>query len=248
MGKRGEYVIPLYDLDHQAGLETEIIQLHAHLKHYPNDEKSKGKLNRKLSKWVQFLPVTIFVASNEQKPWTSGELGYPTKMMLTKEDSGLQQVGDYQCYIERGGRLQDNFASFVVDRKECSDFYGTLFGRDSENRKNRDRFYREIERFQKDPRFTDFYVFVECDLLTWLNYLPPKNPGKDLMVNQKVAALASLQARGAHIMWCGNRALAVRMYRESVRQYCLKNYMRIIRNVSVPEGMGQPRVVDEVRI
>lgn len=239
---------PFCDINSQCDIETEILHLDSHLRQFPEDEKAKGKLARKLSKWIDTLEITIFVASNEQKPWTSGELGYSAKPMPLKSQIGYDQVGDYQCYIERGGRLQDNFASFVVDRKECSDFYGTLFGRDSENRKNRDRFYREIERFQKDPRFTDFYVFVECDLLTWLNYLPPKNPGKDLMVNQKVAALASLQARGAHIMWCGNRALAARMYRESVRQYCLKNYMRIIRNVSVPEGMGQMRVVDEVRI
>lgn len=239
---------PFCDINSQCDLETEILHLDSHLRQFPEDEKAKGKLARKLSKWIDTLDITIFVASNEQKPWTSGELGYSAKPMPLKSQIGYDQVGDYQCYIERGGRLQDNFASFVVDRKECSDFYGTLFGRDSENRKNRDRFYREIERFQKDPRFTDFYVFVECDLLTWLNYLPPKNPGKDLMINQKVAVLASLQARGAHIMWCGNRALAVRMYRESVRQYCLKNYMRIIRNVSVPGGMGQMRVVDEVRI
>lgn len=239
---------PFCDINSQCDIETEILHLDSHLHKFPEDEKAKGKLARKLSKWIDTLDITIFVASNEQKPWTSNELGYPTKPMPTAAMIGFPQVGDYQCYIERGGRIENNFAGFVVDRKECSDFYGTLFGRDSENRKNRDRFYREIERFQKDPRFTDFYVFVECDLLTWLNYLPPKNPGKDLMINQKVAALASLQARGAHIMWCGNRALAVRMYRESVRQYCLKNYMRIIRNVSVPEGMGQMRVVDEVRI
>jgi hypothetical protein len=242
--------MPLHP-DIQVDLETEIIQLDSHLRQFPGDEKARGKLNRKLSKWIDTLDITIFVASNEQKPWTSGELGYPTKPMLLKETSGFQQVGDYQCYIERGSRIENNFAGFVVDRKECSDFYGTLFGRDSENRKNRERFYREIDRFKADPRFTHFYIFVECDLITWLNYLPPKNPGNDLMINQKMAVLASLQARGAHVMWCGNRRLAVRMYREMVRQWCLKNYSRIIRGCgtyAAEMSMSQPRVVDEVRL
>jgi hypothetical protein len=57
-------------------------------------------------------------------------------------------------------------------------------------------------------------------------------------------------------MWCGNRRLAVRMYREMVRQWCLKNWMRIMRpdersmryNENWSSGMRQPRVCDEVRI
>lgn len=217
---------PLYDLDKLVDLETEIIQYDDHLRRYPDDTKTEGKLKRRLSKWVDNLEIIIFVASNEQKPWKDVELGYPTKPMPTKAMIGRDQVGDYQCYIDRGGRMQDNFASFVVDRKECSDFYSTLFSK-GQSGKNRDRFYRELDRFERDPRFDEFYVFVECDFITWLNYVPPGNSG-NLMVPQKLASVASLEARGAHVVWNGNRKIACRMYRELCRQWCLKNYRKII--------------------
>jgi len=48
------------------------------------------------------------------------------------------------------------------------------------------------------------------------------------MINQKMAALGSLEARGAHVVWCGNRAIATRLYRDYVKQYVIKNYARIL--------------------
>lgn len=239
---------PLYDLDKLVDLETEIIQYDDHLRRYPDDTKTEGKLKRRLSKWVDNLEIIIFVASNEQKPWKDVELGYPTKPMPTKAMIGRDQVGDYQCYIDRGGRMQDNFASFVVDRKTCEDFYGTLFSKNGNGEKNRQRFYRELDRYYKDPRFDQFHIFVECDLLAWLNYVPPNNPGTDLMINQKTNSVQSLEVRGAHVHWCHNRKTAVKLYRDLVRQWCLQNYRKIIIGSGTVEceRVMQPRVVEEL--
>jgi len=203
-------------------LNFEIARYHEHLRQYPTDTPAKKKLEDRLNKWYEQLDITVFVANNEQLPYTSKELGFRTKPMLSKAQTGCSQVGDYNFHIDNiGGKFLDGFGGLVVERKTCADFYGTMFGA-------RDRFYREVQRFHDDSRFDTFYIFVESDLITWLNYRPPNSP-IDPMINQKMAVLGSLEARGAHVVWCGNRAIATRLYSDYVKQYCIKNYARILR-------------------
>jgi len=154
----------------------------------------------------------VCVAQNEQLPWTENEIGYPTRPMFLISESGAQQVGDYQFYVN--GQI----GGILVERKTCQDFYGTMFG-------NRDRFYREIERFKSDNRFDKMIIFVEGNMLDFLNYTYNNN---SFMLPQKFGVLGSLDARGVEVMWCTNRKIAARLYGVVVKQWCLKNYERII--------------------
>ena len=117
-----------------SDLELEIIQYDEAIKLDPDHfGKYQRKLNYRLSKWIDTLDIVVCVAQNEQLPWTENEIGYPTRPMFLISESGAQQVGDYQFYVN--GQI----GGILVERKTCQDFYGTMFG-------NRDRFYREIER------------------------------------------------------------------------------------------------------
>lgn len=210
-------------MNNQIALEADIINYHNAIKLDPtNTPEYQNKLNYRLSKWLETLDITIFVANNEQLPWLPGEIGgLKTRPMLTKKDIGFNQVGDYHAFVDGYGGY---YLPFVVDRKTKADLYGTLMK--SENRK---RFYREIERFNQDSRFKQFYIFAETTLVEWLNYEPPNAKDKgNKRINQKLAVIASLGARGCSICWCDNRRVASRLYGDFVRQFCLKNYVEIL--------------------
>lgn len=211
-------------------LTLEITRYHEAIRDNPEDTKSKNKLDDRLKQWYNQLDITVFVANNEQLPYSSSELDFRTKPMLSKLECGFHQVGDYIFHIGNiGGKFADGFGGLIVERKTRADFYGTLFNTNKQTgRRNRDRFYDELTRFNNDKRFTDFRIFVECGIEEWLNYLPPNTKAKDLMINQKMGVLGSLDARGAHVVWCGNRKIAARLYRDFVKQWCIKNYARIL--------------------
>jgi hypothetical protein len=220
-------------------LELEILRYHEAIQADPsNADEYTSKLDSRVKAWYNQLDITVFVANNEQLPWTQGELDFKTRPMPPKATTGYSQVGDYNFHIgNRGGSFIKGFGGLVVERKGgvlgWEDFYGTLFNSNKESgRKNRDRFYDEIKRFHADDRFTDFVIFVECDIITWLNYLPPNTKAKSIMIPQKLAVLASLEARGAHVEWCGNRQIASRMYRDFVKQWVIKHWKDIIINKS----------------
>lgn len=72
-------------------------------------------------------------------------MGLPIKPMLSKKDTGFQQVGDYHVLIN--GKL----ATLVIERKGVTrnhshmtgcDLYSTLF-----NKTNRDRFKKSMPGF-----------------------------------------------------------------------------------------------------
>jgi len=213
--------------------ENEIKDLHAALKEYPDNEVLQSKLNNRVGSWAKLIDITIFQAQNEQLPWTQEDLGYPVRPMLLKEKSGLQQVGDYQAYYQGPGFA--GWIGILAERKGgkpkgCEDLYSTLM-----NAENCARFYREIDRFREDPRFTQMVVIAECSLNDFLLYVPPFT-GKSYNVNHTGASveakrgkIASLYARGVPVLFCGTRKNAIELYKGLLRQWLKQNYSSILK-------------------
>lgn len=147
--------------------ENDIISIHNELKDYPNSSTLQKRLSYRLKKWVEMLDISVYVANNEQKPYTSDEVGLPIKSMHTKLVSGFEQVGDYQAFIHN----YHKWCGLLVERKGgergCEDLYGTLM-----NREQRSRLYREIDRYKADSRFNRFHLIAECSYEDFLNYVP----------------------------------------------------------------------------
>ena len=138
---------------------------------YPaTTEEAEVILNRRVTSFVNLLDITIFTAQNEQKPWTPEELGYQVRPMLLKRrlwSSAGRRLSSvlFGAWYSRMGRT-------VVERKGgekgCEDLYSTLM-----NSENCARFYREIGRYNEDPRFSQMVVIAECTFEQFLLYRPP---------------------------------------------------------------------------
>ena len=147
-----------------------ILQLHVELQRlppqHPDYEKIEDQLSRQKTAWVKKLDFNVRVAQNEQQPWTDEELGLVTIPMEKKAASGYNQTGDYIFEI-----LNDDQSitpgGLVVERKTKEDLYGTLM-----NREQRSRLYREIARYESDPRFNRFHLIAECTYEEFLEYVP----------------------------------------------------------------------------
>lgn len=227
-----------------ADYENDIKQLHASIEEYPEVDKLKKTLNHRLGKWFELLDVTIFVASNEQTEWTAEELGHKTRPMLTKHEAGMQQVGDYQIFVDGHGKsLPDSFSSLLVERKGSTyerdargglnmigcDLYSTAM-----NKSNRERFYREIDRFPVDDRFDRMVVICECTYEQFLRFVP-KFTGKKFNKNHvgasvasRVATINSLEERGISVRFMGSRKRAIEAYQSMIRLNVVSNYERWI--------------------
>ena len=142
----------------------EIRDIHNSLQIYPDSETLLKRRHDKLEAFADHLEVTVLVAQNEQLPWEPSELGLPTRPMLLKASSGQNQVGDYQAFIES----LKTWYPVLVERKTMNDLYGSLV--DEERRL---RFYREVDRFQEDKRFTEFRLYAECSRQEFMAYFPP---------------------------------------------------------------------------
>jgi len=228
--------------------EDEIRKLHRTIAEYgdiPEVDKLKATLNRKLGKWFELLDINIVVANNEQTPWTAEELGFKTKPMFLKKDTQLQQVGDYQIFVNGTGKpLQECFSSLLIERKGCTyerdekrgglemigcDLYSTLM-----NQKGRERFYREIDRFKADPRFTQMIVICECTYEQFLQFTP-KFTGKEFNRNHRGATIASRVAtinglfeKGVSVRFMGSRRRAIEAYQNMIRLNVIGCYERFI--------------------
>lgn len=147
--------------------EQDIIKIHNILIEYPDNISLKNKLNYRLGKWATLLDIVVMVAKNEQKPYTSEELRLPVTKMYTKDISSFEQVGDYQAFIKE----YNIWCGLLVERKGgelgCEDLYGTLL-----NQNNRQRFMREVARYEADPRFNRFHLIAECTYEEFLKYVP----------------------------------------------------------------------------
>lgn len=208
----------------------EIAILHGELKALKPGSALHTELSRKLANrlgsWQDRLSITVYVANNEQLPW---ELeNFDLKPMCAKKNTGYSQVGDYIFEINHGDSTQ-SWGHLCVERKTCSDLYGTLM-----NRASRERFYREISRFEADRRFTQMVIIAECTQAEFLTYIPVFNGKKrntnhiSASVESRRATIAGLYIRGVPILWAGSRAEAQKTYSQLVRQSCIKNYVEIL--------------------
>ena len=194
-----------------------------------NAEEYRQKISRLVPNWMETLPVTVFVANNEQLPWDIDSIGFSPCPMPQKNEVIPQQVGDYQYWIETPGKEPMScFGPLLVERKSLNDFYGTMFG-------GRERFYREVDRFNQDPRFNQMLVVIEAEIGEWYEYQPNVSRQYDetsrtrtVTLEHKQACLASLLARGVMPVFAGSREKAPRLYRHLVRQNIIKNWERWI--------------------
>jgi hypothetical protein len=215
----------------------EIKALYQEVLAHPEDEKLKESLNRKVGYWEKLLDITIFQAQNEQLGWSEKELCYPVRPMLLKGKETAYQVADYQAYYSSHGC--SGYVGILVERKGgkggAEDIYSTLINSD-----NCSRFYREIDRFREDPRFTQMVVIAECSFEAFLLYKPPfigKQRNTEHIgasVEARRAKIASLQIRGISVIFCGTRHNAIATYRQLIRQWILKNYVSILSLDSQP--------------
>lgn len=191
------------------------------------------------SKWAEFVKVIVFQSPEEHYPWTEEDLGYEVRKMLTKKEISIEQTADYQAYCE--GKGYGCWLPFIVERKGGkvskkgqgipNDLYATL-----SNEKSRQTFYKEIERFKEDKRFTQMFLIAECSYEDYIKYIPAYN-GRDesghakrntnhigVSVGTREATIAGLEMRGCHVIFSGSRDRAIKMYRDLIRQWLLKNY------------------------
>ena len=216
-----------------ADYGKEIAELHKQLLDYPDSEVLKKKIDYRVKMWMSRLHIHIEVANNEKTAWTTEMLGYPVMPMQTKKMIGLYQVADYVGVVETS--IGDKYIDLIVERKSIEDLYGTLI-----TESNRKRFYKEIERFRDDSRFTSMMVIVEGTMSDFILYQPEFNDGKfdytrqfDTRKNnsineKKLTVLADLSVMGIQVVFCDNPSVAGmfcgRMMRESVR----KGYAKIL--------------------
>lgn len=230
----------------------EIKALYSQLQEYPDSETLPKKIKQKVGAWEKLLDITIFQAQQERKEdhlgWSEKDLGYPVKPMILKSRENNKQVGDYQARYSGGGVA--GWVGVLVERKGgkkgAEDLYGTLINAD-----NCSRFYREIDTFQADHRFTQMVVIAECTLTEFLLYVPTFNGNKrnydhiGASVESRRAKINSLYIRGVPVLFAGTRTTAIEMYKGLIRQWILKNYVSILKLEVVLDyresSIGEPR-------
>ena len=215
-----------------------ILQLSVELRHlpayHPEFDKKNDQLSRQLSAWAGKLNITVHVASNEQRPYTAEEIGYPIIPMPLKKISGAPQVGDYHAYLDD----YDQFCGLCVERKGVRRKNGRMISCDLYNsfskEDNRRRFYAEIERYHQDPRFNLMVLIAECSYGEYLSFKPAFNGNQynkcnyGMNVASRRATMAKLEVMGCHVKYMGTRQAAVEYYHDLVIQWCRWNYKKIL--------------------
>ena len=158
------------------------------------------------------MDIKVYVANNEQKPWTEEEIGFPTFPMPTLKEGGSRQVGDYYATCD------DDVVPILVERKSLQDAYGSFIVE-----KNRARLYAEIVRYQDDPRFDEFVIIVEATEAQFMAYYPwaavSWHQARGSMQRffgatrkKKATVLEHLEERGAEIIFAGSRQGAASVF------------------------------------
>lgn len=155
-------------------------------------------MNRASAMWANRVPKQVYVANNEQKPYTEEELGLPTLPMPPKNKLGHNQTGDYQIFIPHLNRT----IGMGWERKTVEDLYSTLVH-------NKERFDNEC------MRALDIYDYliigVECTRERFLKYRPRGQPGASIA--SRVGIITHFEPRYKYrviLKWCGNRQNACR--------------------------------------
>ena len=206
--------------------------------YHPSYEKLQDQLSRQLTAWSGKLSITIHAASNEQQPWLSSELGYPVIPMALKKDSGHPQTGDYIFYLDD----YDRFGGLCVERKGVTRKNGRMTGCDLYSsfakKDNRRRFYAEVERYHRDPRFDMMELIAECSNGEYLSFKPAFNGGQynkcnyGMSVAARRATMAKLGAMGCSVFFAGTRYEAIEHYKDLITQWCRVHYKDIL-NIEV---------------
>lgn len=218
--------------------EQDIVSLHNQLLHIlpsnPVFKQKQSELSRRLTAWVDRMDIILHVASNEQAPWTSDELGYATVPMPTRKASNSLQVGDYHAYLND----YDMYIGICVERKGTTRIRGRLVDCDLYSSLSADyrieRIYNEINRYKCDMRFDRMEIIAECSYGEFMTFKPRFN-GKEYNnmnpgMNQpaRLAVLTKIQNMGVPVMFCGTRKYATEYYRSLILQWCRLNYAKII--------------------
>lgn len=153
--------------------EYEIMVLRDAIRDDPrNTTDYKKTLNKRISKWVEKLDITIFQANNEQNPLPATWLKYPVKPMLRKTETGYDQVGDYIFFIDGHPHpIENKLGGIIFERKNIFDLHGTLYG-------DRSRFNAEIERFHNTIWADKLVILVECLEADFYNMVVPRRACK----------------------------------------------------------------------
>ncbi len=217
-----------------ADYVTEIKSKYIELLADPSNDTIQHQLNYLVGKLEEKTEKTIIRANNEGYPWEEHDLKMPVRKMPTKEESGEYQTADYIFYYKGPGFA--GYGSLLVERKGGDkkkggpqDLYGTLMVA-----KNCDRFYREIDRFHDDKRFTQMVIIAECTFSEFLLYVPPfigKSRNTEHVgasVEARRGKIASLYARGITVIFAGTRYNAIEVYKALIRQWIIKNYVSIL--------------------
>ncbi len=202
----------------------------------PERTKKETQLHKKVAFWEKNkLDKVVYVANDEQTPWPLFEaVGLPIRPMKTMKESGYRQVGDYVCWVFIEDDRPDKPDSYhkylplVIERKTCSDLYGTLIPKD-----NWDRFKREIDRFRVDDRFDQMAIITETSYQKFMAYKPVfngNNRNKGIGVSQEVkrAKIAKCFVLGAPIIFAGTTHQAMKMYKNLIRQTIIEQYADLL--------------------
>jgi hypothetical protein len=197
-----------------------------------------------LSNWAKLVSLTIFQSPQEWYPWTEAELGYPVLPMAKKKETKKihipAQTGDYIAFYKTPS--SEGWIPFVIERKGGKDgksgphdLYGTI-----SNKVNRTNIYEEIDRFKDDARFEAMYLIAECTYKELLEYVPAFS-GRDekgrpkrntnhicLSVETREATIAGLYIRGCTVIFAGTRSKAIKMYKDLMRMWLMKNWKRVL--------------------
>lgn len=197
-----------------------------------------------LSSWASLVPLTIFQSQQEWYPWTAEELGYPVLPMAKKRDTKKEhvpaQTGDYIAFYKTPSG--EGWIPFVIERKGGKegksgphDLYGT-----TSNKENRTNLYEEVDRFIADNRFEKMFLIAECTYKEYLEYIPLFSGRDDkgrpkrnvhhvgLSVETREATIAGLYLRGCTVIFAGTRAKAIKMYKDLMRLWLMKNWRKVL--------------------
>lgn len=196
------------------------------LSSFPKDHFSfRPKIEYQIKKMIEdgFIKFGCTGDNREQKRYKESEVGIPVT-------DGTLNIGDYQftAFIETGENYMISIAplGLVIERKTCEDLYGTLMS--SGNRK---RFYKEIKRYQEDPKLNQFLIFAECskaEFLTWVIPAKRRNMQAEIRktINARRTTISSLENK-VNVCWQGSRKESTLSVRPAVEQWICKNYEKV---------------------